>query len=399
MKPVSHLLRKTKLAAGLLVGLVGLTQPARAQQLLDFQYTDSLTRQLFAQRRYRALDSVGRAVRAQGAAYPALSRRLGAGALAAGRPARALRYYEAAYAENPLDPPARAGLALAYQALNQAGPAALLARPLPDSLRRALGLPGPGAITSLEAEASLLLTAERRRGAASFGRLGVGSRLGGRLALSQDLSYYRQQVELPRLGYPNEAQGHLSRQWQYHALLTGQLAPQWQLKAGCDFISFDLGRNHLGYLALAYARPCFTVQAGVYAGTLADSARTQTDLRLTVYPLGNLRLYAFGRGSLVASGGRAYPNGLLGAGGQLRPRLWAEAWVSGGQVPALAELDGTYVYNLFDPLRRRTAASLLILAPRRLALRLTYGLEERHIVLTSSNYFLHSLTASLSWTW
>jgi hypothetical protein len=395
MKLIRFQLWQLLLAAGML----GLARPARAQQLLDFQYADSLTRQLLAQHRYRALDSVGHAVQALGATYPALSCRLGAGALASGRPARALRYYGAAYAENPLDSAARVGLALAYQSLNQTGPATLLAQPLPDSLRQVLGLPGPGAVISLEAEASALLTDERRRGAASFGRLGVGSRLGGRLALSQDLSYYRQQVELPRLGYPGEVRTHLSSQWQYHALLSGQLAPRWQLKAGYDFISFDLGHNHLGYLALAYAQPYVTVQAGVYAGTLADSARTQTDLRLTVYPLGNLRFYAFGRGSVVTSSGRTYPNGLLGVGGQLHPRLWAEAWAGGGQVPVLAELDGTYVYNLLDPLRGRTAVSLLILAPRRLALRLTYGLEQRHIVLIDSNYLLHSLTASLSWTW
>ena len=118
-----------------------------------------------------------------------------------------------------------------------------------------------------------------------------------------------------------------------------------------------------------------------------------------MYPLGNLRFYAFGRGSVVASGGRGYGNGLLGAGGRLRPWLWAEAWAGGGTVPVLAELDGTYVYNLLVPLRRRAAASLLILGPRRLALRLTYGTEQRRITLPDFSYVLHSFTSTLTWTW
>jgi hypothetical protein len=171
------------------------------------------------------------------------------------------------------------------------------------------------------------------------------------------------------------------------------------MKAGYDYISRALGSNHLGYLALAYARPVWVAQVGAYAGVITDTARVQLDLRLTVYPLGNLKLYGFGRGSVVRSAGRGYPNGLLGAGGRLRPWLWAEAWGSAGTVPVLAESDGTYVYNLLDPQVRRAAASLLILAPRHLRLRLVYSAEQRRISLTNTLYTLHSCSAALAWIW
>ncbi|RZK63063.1 MAG: hypothetical protein EOO59_00780 [Hymenobacter sp.] len=373
--------------------------PARAQHLLDFHYVDSLTQALLIQQRWPALDSVGRAALAQGSDYPALRRRLGRGALATDHPAAALRYYGPALRQNPLDDEARVGLATAYLVLNRPGAAVLLARPLAPAARRALGLPGPRALTQLELETSWQLTTERRRGPGSYQRLGLGSQLSARLSLQQNLSYYHQLVELPTPGSPGAVENHPIGQGQYHALLTAQLTPGWQVKAGYDFITRDLGRNHLGYLALAYARPAWVVQAGAYAGVITDTARGQADLRLTVYPLGNLRLYGFGRGSVVRSRGQPYPNALLGAGGRLRPWLWAEAWGSAGTVPVLAEADGTYVYNLLDPLGRRAAASLLILGPHRLRGRLVYSAEQRRIVALNSPYTLHSYSAALAWFW
>jgi hypothetical protein len=157
--------------------------------------------------------------------------------------------------------------------------------------------------------------------------------------------------------------------------------------------------GHLSYAALAYAHPYFTAQAGFFTGTLTDTARCQTDLRLTVYPLGNLRLYGFGRASVVRSHGRSYPNGVLGAGGRLHPKLWLEAYGGVGQVPMLAELDGAYVYNLLDPLRQRAGASLLILLARSLSLRLAYGAEQRADAVNGSHYNIYSLTTALAWTW
>jgi hypothetical protein len=384
---------------GWLFLLLLFTLPARAQQLLNYQYTDSLTQTLLMQQRYCALDSVGRAALAQGADYPALRRRLGQGALATGRPAAALRYYGPALRQNPLDDEARVGLASAYLGLNQTGPAALLAGALAPETRVALGLPGQRAVAQLEVETLVQATAEPRRGTGFYQRLGVGSRLGARLDLWQSLSYFRQTVELPAPGYRGAVEDRRLSQGQYQVLLTAQLTPRWQVKAGYDYITKDLGSNHLGHLALAYARPVWVVQAGGYAGVVTDTARVQLDLRLTVYPLGNLNLYGFWRGSVVRSGGRAYPNGLLGAGGRLRPWLWAEAWGSAGTVPVLAEVDGTYVYNLLDPLGGRAAASLLILAPRHLRLRLTYSAEQRRISLINNLYTLHSCSATLAWNW
>ena len=387
------------LKARLLALLLSIILPAQAQQILDFQKVDTLTQALLTQQRWRALDSVGCAALAQGTDYPALRRRLGAGALATNHPAAALRYYGSALHENPLDEDARAGLASAYLALNQPGPAALLAKDLPEATRRALGLPQRRALTLVELETSTQLTGQRGRGTGTFTRLGIGSRLGPRLGLTQNFSYYGQRVELPDFRMPGGVENHRISQGQYHALLAVQLAPRWQAKVGYDFITKDLGANHLGYLALAYARPVWTVQAGVYAGLVTDTTRVQADVRLTVYPLGNLNLYGFGRGSVVHSGGQNRPNGLLGAGARLRPWLWAEAWGSAGTVPILAESDGTYVYNLLDPLGHRAAASLIILGPQRLRLRLVYGAEQRHITQINSTYTLHTLSAALAWIW
>ena len=380
-----------------------LSTATRAQQP-DFQATDSLLRTLANQYHWAALDSVGRVQLRLGLDYPALRRRLGQAALAQDRPAAAINHYGRALRENPLDTTARYGLALAYLGLNQPGPAALIGRGLPDSLRRPLHLNGFQLVSRVELEGTAQFPNTSHRGTAGFFRLGLGTRLSPRFTLSQNLSFFGQDIELPGFQRRRRGERYLVRQTQYHALLNAQLAPRWRALLGYHYLNSDFGRtenthNYLAYAALAYARPYWAAQAGFYAGSLTDTARSQTDLRLTIYPLGNLRLYGFGQASVVRSGGRSFPHGLLGAGGRLHQRLWLEAYGGLGQVPVLAELDGLYIYNLFDPLRARAGASLLLLLPRQLSLRLSYGAERRRDAISVGRYNLHSLSTALAWTW
>ncbi|MDB5268122.1 MAG: hypothetical protein JWP58_1162 [Hymenobacter sp.] len=392
-----------KLVLLLIVLLAGAAARAQAPAP-DYPATDSLVQTLARQYRWAALDSVGRAALRLGLDYPALRRRLGQAALARDRPAAAIRHYGHALRENPVDTTARYGLALAYLGLNQPGPAALVAGGLPDSLRRPLHLNGFQLLSRVEVEASGQSAHNEHRGPAGFLRLGLGTRLSPRLSLSQNLSYFGQNIELPDRQRRGRGEGYPVRQHQYHALLAGQLGPRWRALLGYHYLNNDFGRlqapaSHLGYAALAYARPYVVVQVGQYVGTLTDTARTQTDLRLTVYPLGNLRLYGFGQASVVRSNGRSYPHALLGAGGRLHRRVWLDGYGGLGQVPVLAELDGLYVYNLLDPLQARAGAGLLILLPQRLSLRLSYGLERRRDAIDASRYNLQSLSTALAWTW
>ncbi|GAB3577379.1 hypothetical protein GCM10027345_15080 [Hymenobacter daeguensis] len=387
----------------LLLSLLLLSAAARAQQP-DFQATDSLIHALANQYRWAELDSVGRAQLRLGTDYPALRRRLGQAALALDRPAAAINHYGRALRENPLDTTARYGLALAYLGLNQPNPAALLGRGLPDSLRRPLHLNGFQLISRVEVEGSAQFPNTIHRGTAGFFRLGLGTRLSPRFTLGQNLSFFGQDIELPGFQQRRRGESYPVRQTQYHALLGTQLAPRWRVLLGYHYLNSDFGRtenthNYLAYAALAYARPYWAIQLGQYAGQLTDTARYQADLRLTLYPLGSLRLYGFGQASVVRSGGRSFPHGLLGAGGRLHRRVWLEAYGGAGQVPVLAELDGLYVYNLFDPLRARAGAGLLLLLPRQLSLRLGYGAERRRDAISGSRYTLQSLSTALAWTW
>lgn len=395
---------------GLLVGLLCVNAaPVVAQRLQDFNYTDSLTAALQQQGRWPALDSVGRATLHLGTDYPALRRRLGRAAAERGRPATAIQHYAVALRADPLDTAARAGLALAYLALGQRDEARLLAAGLGDSLRQTLHLQPRCAVSLLEIEASGQTTNTIHRLNAGFGRIGVGSQLSARVGLLQSVSYFQQDVRGPRI--PPRRPGDRPpippfitiHQWEYHGLLGIQLAERWRAKLGYHYLNSYYGDehypSHVFYGALSYTRPYYVAQVGAYTGPVTDTVRTQLDARLTVYPLGNLRLYGFGRGSLIRSAGRTYPNALLGAGVRIRPWLWAEAFGSTGLVPVLAEADGTYVFNLFDRLQQRGGASVHILLPHSLALRLHYIAEQRVDRWSLASYNLYSLTTSLAWTW
>lgn len=385
------------------------TAPAAAQRLQDFAYTDSLTAALFQQHRWPALDSVGRAALRFGTDYPALRRRLGRAAAERGHPATAARHFATALRADPLDTVARQGLVLAHLALGQRDEARLLAAGLTDSLRRSLHLPLHRVVSRVEIEGSGQTTNTTHRNDAGFGRLGLGSQLSARVGLLQAVSYFEQAVEGPpirprRPGERPPAPTFITiHQWEYHSLLGLQLAERWRAKLGYHFLNSYYGDDHypshVFYGALSYTRPYYVAQLGAYTGAVTDTTRTQLDAALTVYPLGNLRLYGFGRGSLILSAGRTFPNALLGAGVRLRPWLWAEVFGSTGLVPVLAEADGTYVFNFFDRLQRRGGVSVHILLPHSLALRLHYTAEQRIDRWDLQPYNLYSLTTALTWTW
>lgn len=373
---------------------------AVAQDLQNFPYTDSLTLALFQQGRWRALDSVGRAAVRVGTDYPVLRLRLGYAAARRDQPATAIRHYGRALRANAADPDARYGLVLAQLAMGQRDLAAFQARHLNDSLRYLLHLRGFYPVQRVELEATGQTTNSVTRGNAGVLRVGIGSQLRPWLYLAQSGSYFGQTVMLPETQLDKL---FVIRQWEYHALLTAQFGHGWQVRASYHFLDSRFGATaypgHLFYGALAYAQPFFTVQGGFYGGTLTDTVRTQADLRLAVYPLGNQRLYAFNRLSVVRSGGKQYPNGLLGFGSRVRRWCWLEVYGVTGQVPVLAEADGTYVYNLLDPLRRRLGVSTYLGVTKHLTARLHYSAEERRRAQTTLTYRLFALTTALQWTW
>jgi|GEM_PF-2960463 len=387
-----------------------------SQRLRDFQYTDSLTLDLQLRQQWAALDSVGEEALRLGNDFPALQARLGQAKLNRGQAAQAIRHYGLALQANAGDTIARHGLVLGHLALNQREQAAFLAPGLSPALRRELHLRSFYAINQVEVEGSIQQTNNIHRRNASFWRLGLGSQLGSRLSLAQGVSYFTQEVQGPPLPPPPPPPPGMPpppppprppliniSQWEYQALLGVQLSPAWRAKLGYHYLDTYYGTSfypsYLGYGALSYTRPYWSAHAGFYAGSITDTARTQTDLRLTVYPLGNLRLYGFGRGSFVHSYGRTYTNTLLGAGVRLRPWLWAEAFSSWGLVPVLAEADGAYVFNLYDQLKSRNGVSLHILLPYSLGLRLHYLTEQRIDRWDQQTFELYSFTAALAWTW
>ena len=84
----------------------------------------------------------------------------------------------------------------------------------------------------------------------------------------------------------------------------------------------------------------------------------------------------------------------------MRRWCWLEAFGTAGQVPILAEADGTYLYNLLDPLRRRAGIGAYLAIAKHLTARLHYSAEERQRAQTTdTTYRLFALTTALQWTW
>ncbi len=139
------------------------------------------------------------------------------------------------------------------------------------------------------------------------------------------------------------------------------------------------------YKKLTYA----TLGAGFTYGTVNNARQYQTDLKLSLYPLGNKNLYA----TTVAMHQRQESvydvwsdRWILdqSLGVKLTSRLWLEGYATLGEMENLAMNDAALIYNRMDVIRERYGARLIVLAGAHWQLQVHYGL------LNASSSFIDS---------
>jgi tetratricopeptide (TPR) repeat protein len=201
--------------------------------------------------------------------------------------------------------------------------------------------------------------------------------------------------------------------WQYYASGNWSLTKNLNLVFGGQLITVlypvtttivRQGRTFLltetysdvDYLAFATLYQKFSyglVGGGFTYGTVNNARQYQTDLKLTLFPLGNKNLYA------TTTGTHQRQESVYGTqvnrwivdqtlGFKLTSRLWLEGYATLGDMENLIMNDGLIVYNRMDVIKNRYGARLFVFPSAHWGIQLQYG------YMNSTSSFIDSTTGT-----
>ena len=126
----------------------------------------------------------------------------------------------------------------------------------------------------------------------------------------------------------------------------------------------------------------------------SDSIYKQYDLALSLFPLGNTKLYTITRG---AYGDKNFTLSQI-AGYRMAKNIWLEGYITFGKFTNLLENDALYVYNDIDEKQFKTGGSLYAQISKKFMLSLSYTFNQKLKYNTINKYFYqHSITGGLTW--
>lgn len=156
--------------------------------------------------------------------------------------------------------------------------------------------------------------------------------------------------------------------------------------------------------------PYFSTQASLYYSNLNDATQLQTDLKLSVYPLGNLNLYTLTTVSYqIENSGRDRQSIVLTQeiGGKIFRYLWIEGFFTLGEMQNYTGGDGTLVFNSANIIKSRIGGRLIFPVHQAVSLQAgyTYAVRESSFIPADSGippfntiqYHDHSITGGLIW--
>jgi hypothetical protein len=370
-----------------------------AQQEYSFTAVDSQSYALYQQANWKALLSYGKTAIAHNQDFLLLRLRTGYAAFMLANYSEALKHYEAVLAEDKYNSTAHyfiywSRIHLAQTELAMAEVKYLAKGAIEDKKLK------PADVTSTEIELSFKQTTAERRENPFYGRIGLGNRFSYALHMQQSVATYQQRINEPLLTAVSHNEKINIRQLEYYNRLLLNIDRHWQLKAAWHYLYTPFNNfkynNHLLLFGLKYHGNYYDLQADAISGKLTDTSLQQYNLRLGVYPLGNLNLYFFSTAMLRQQQKSAF-NFKQVLGLKLMKNIWLEGDVTLGEFQNLAENDALYVYNAIDLNKSKAGVTAYILLKGKSMLQLGYTGEKRQLLGKTTTFQQHSITGGLSW--
>jgi hypothetical protein len=369
---------------------------ANAQEVAAMAAADTKSLALYNAGQWKELMKFGKAEIAKGVDFPILRMRTGYAAFMIGNYSQSLLQYK-----KVLDTDANNAVALYYVYLNNLylnniTQARYYAAKLPDETKES-ALIKKTKVSGVETEFSYKMPTDTTRKNGSYLRAGLNLQLGYRLELQQSVASYNQDLNEPRLLLVVNNRKIRLRQKEYYGKLIFAATGNITVLGGYHYLNTPFNNvvynNSIGFAGIQYKTPYVHLKAMASFGKVTDTTYTQYDGTVTVYPLGNTKLYNITR---AAYGDNFTLSNILGYG--ITKKLWLEGNITVGKFTSLLENDGLYVFNDIDQKQIKAGGSMYALLGKNLTLTLNYTFEHKLRYKTNNFYFYqHSINGGLSW--
>ncbi|MEI7472183.1 MAG: hypothetical protein WCJ85_07985 [Chitinophagaceae bacterium] len=382
----------------ILIAVIGcmLFIQTNAQEVADMAAADTKSLALYNAAQWKELMKFGKAEIAKGVDFPILRMRTGYAAFMIGNFSQSLLQYK-----KVLDGDAENAVALYYVYLNNLylnniTQARYYAAKLPDETKASEALRAKK-IAGVQLESSYKMPDDTTRKNGFYFRAGINIQLGYRFELQQSLASYNQDISEPRLLLIRDNRHIAIRQNEYYGKLIYAATGNIALLGGYHYLNTPFNnivyKNSIGFAGIQYKTPYVHLKAMASFGKVTDTTYTQYDGTITVYPLGNTKLYNITR---AAYGDNFTLSNILGYG--ITKKIWLEGNITVGKFTSLLENDGLYVFNDIDQKQIKAGGSIYALLGKNLTLTLNYTFEQKLKYKTTNIYFYqHSLNGGLSW--
>ena len=371
----------------------------KAQKVLDFRNTDSLTYIYYKSGDWNSLIKLGTEAIYNGIDYKYLRQRLGIAFFSKGDYFKSREHFEKALLFDSFD--SFTLTYLYYTFLNTAEPefAGYYVSKMSEDLRKSLSVKSFQPVESIDFEYNFKYAATYLRSNPQYYHFGINSRLGSRFWLFQMFSNYNQTITIQ---HPLKNEFAKDQQPEYFALMKFTISPHLMLKSSYHFInstySSTISYGNLGYLGLSanLNRINFEVNASVL--NINQSYVTQCGIQSGVEFLGIMNNYLISALSLISEQNKNRFIYTQKAGFKPLKKVWLEGSITFGDITDYNDYNAMYVYNLIDPTTFRTGATLFYNAGKHLSLWANYSYERKEFYENSLyHYNQYSFLGGVKW--
>jgi hypothetical protein len=369
---------------------------AQAQAPASEIEADVKSLELYNNAQWKELLTYGRSAIAAGIDFPLLRMRTGYSAFMVGNYSQSLLQYKKALQSDSTNDIARYYCYLNNLYLNNLSVARYYAANLPTATRDADKI-HRSKLTSIQAEYSFKAPDNASRGNAQYGRIGATAQLGYKTELDVSGAFYSQAISETKLtGVANSSNINISQK-EFYAKLVVAASGNISIIGGYHYLYTPFNNliynNNIGIVGIKLHTPYVNFQGTANIGNIGDTTFQQYNGTITIYPLGNLKLYAISR----VSAGEDITFSQV-AGVNIFKGVWLEGNVVFGQYKTLLENDALYVYNDIDTKKLKAGGSVYFTLSKHLTGSANYTLERKLKYNTTNNYFnQHSITGGLTW--
>ena len=367
-----------------------------AQDEKSIAEVDARSLELYNKAQWKQLIVYGNEQLAAGIDFPFLRMRIGYAAFITGNYSRSLVQYK-----NVLDADKSNMIALYYVYLNNlylnnTTAARYYAAKLPAETKASENI-SSFRISGVDGEFSYKSTDVQSRDDATYFRIGFTLQPGYRFELQQSAALFSQKLAEPALTGVVNNLNISNNQKEYYAKLIFAATGSISILGGYHYIYTPFNNlvynNHIGFGGIQYTSPFTHVKLMASAGNITNTSYSQFDLSLSLYPLGNTKLYSISR----AAYGDAFTFSQV-VGYRIARPLWLEGNITLGKYDNLLEKDALYVYNDIDQKQFKAGGSAYLLFSKKGTWSVNYTFDKKLRFGTINNYFFqHSLNTAISW--